>query len=97
MNRHNEKIAVEMLDEIDRARSGSLSLEDLEFRLWRLLEATDTSFPPVVAGRVEDMVLEIRDLQRANLSGPGASAVDENRGVDEIFNSVTSALGEAMR
>lgn len=93
LNPKNEKIAIEMLDEIDRARSGSLSLEDLEFRLWRLLEATDTEFPRIVAGQVEDLVLEIRQLQKNNSS---FAETDPDRGVDEIYNAITSAIGSAL-
>lgn len=97
MNKENEKIAVQMLDEIDRARSGSLGLEELEFRLWRLLEAVDGTFPRIVAGQVEDLVLEIRQLQKANSSGPGGDEADENRGIDDIYNAITSAIGAAIR
>lgn len=97
MNQANEKIAVQMLDEIDRARSGSLPLEELEYRLWRLLEAADETFPRIVAGQVEDLVLEIRHLQKANTSGPGGNEADENRGIDDIYNAITSAIGAAIR
>jgi hypothetical protein len=97
MNKENEKIAVQMLDEIDRARSGSLGLEELEYRLWRLLEATDETFPRIVAGQVEDLVLEIRQLQKSNTSGPGGSEADENRGIDDIYNAITGAIGAAIR
>jgi hypothetical protein len=88
---------VQMLDEIDRARSGSLGLEELEYRLWRLLEATDETFPRIVAGQIEDLVLEIRQLQKANTEGPGGCEADENRGIEEIYNSITGAIGAAFR
>jgi len=97
MNKENEQIAVQMLDEIDRARSGSLPLEDLEYRLWRLLDAVDESFPRIVAGQVEDLVLEIRQRQKENTQGPGGSQIDEDRGIDEIYNAITSAIGAAFR
>jgi hypothetical protein len=58
MNR-SEKIALEMLDEIERARSGIIALDELEQKLWRLLDAADASFSPVIAGRVDDLVLYI--------------------------------------
>jgi hypothetical protein len=87
----NQAAALEMLDEIDRAQSGALGLEELEQRLWRLLDATDERFPPTISSRVEDLVLQLQRLQRQNLSFHGGDS-DENRGTEEIFREVTSAL-----
>ena len=64
----NEQAVLDMLDEIDRARLGVLSLDELEEKLWRLLDQTDESFPPVLSGRVEDFVLELKRLQAENLA-----------------------------
>jgi len=96
MNR-NQEIAVEMLDEIDRARSGSLSLSDLEYKLWRLLDGTQEGFPKTVAARVEDLVLEIQQKKNENIHGAGGAAADENLGVDAIYNEVASAIAGFIR
>lgn len=93
----NQNIAIEMLDEIDRARSGSLPLDQLEYKLWRLLDAVGMDFPKSVAGRVENLVLEIQELQRENVNGAGGSAVDENRGVDDLYNEVTGEISRFIR
>lgn len=89
----NEKVALELLDEIERARSGNLPLEDLESRLWRVLETAGCDFPAILAGQVESLVPNIRDLQRENLAFAGGREVDENHGVDAIFHEVSAALG----
>ncbi len=81
-----------MLDEIDRARSGVLTLDELEQKLWRLLDVAGANFPPVLAGRVEDLVLELRRLKSENLSFGSHRDVDENRGAEVIFNDVAAAL-----
>ena len=91
MNPSNEKLAIQMLEEIDRARSGTLSLDELETRLWRLLESTDQSFPLIVASQVEDLVRDLRERQNEN--GPADAA----RGLDQIFNAAAGALGELIR
>ncbi|RZA09616.1 MAG: hypothetical protein EOP11_01105 [Proteobacteria bacterium] len=89
----NEAIAVEMLNEIDRARSGSLKLDELEERLWRLLDAVDETFPNILAGRVENLVGELRELQRENIAFAGGRLVDENQGAEVIYNEVCAAIG----
>lgn len=89
----NEKIALEILDEIDRARGGSLTLEELEQRIWRLLDQTGPDFPQILAGKAENLVQSIRDLQRENLSMGGSRQIDENRGVDAVYHEVSAALG----
>lgn len=88
---------LQMLDEIDRARSGVISLDDLEQNLWRLLDAADESFSPVVAGQVEDLALELRRLQAENLASGSVRDVDENRGAETIFNYVAGELHRALR
>jgi hypothetical protein len=89
----NEKVALEILDEIDRARSGSLTLDELEERIWRLLETADRDFPSILAGKAESLVQNIRDLQRENISFAGGREVDENHGVDAVYHEVSAALG----
>ena len=88
----NDKYIIEMLDEIDRARSGTIPLDELEQKLWRLLDSVDQTFPNVVASRVEDMVLELRRLRAENLSYGNHRDTDEFKGAEEIFNSVAGAL-----
>ena len=89
----NEKVALEILDEIDRARAGNLSLDELEHNLWRLLETTEPGFPNVLASRVENLVQELRDLHRENLAFARGAEVDEKQGSDTIYHEVTSAIG----
>lgn len=85
-----------MLDEIDRARSGVLALDELEEKLWRLLDQTDEAFPPILSGRVEDFVLELKRLQAENLATGARRDVDENRGFELIFQEVQSALSRYL-
>lgn len=92
----NEQIAIEILDEIDRARSGSLKLDELETKLWRLLDATDEGFPHYIAGLVENLVVNIQQLQRENIFWMSQPA-DENRGIETIFNEVTGAISQYLR
>lgn len=92
----NQKIALEILDEIDRARAGNLTLDELEQRLWRLLESTERGFPEVLSSSVENLVQELRHLQRENIAFARGAEVDENRGADAIFHEVTSALGRYL-
>ena len=92
----NESIAIEILNEIDRARSGSQNLDELESKIWRLLERADDRFPRILAGRIEGMVNELRALRRENLSFSGGHEVDEDRGADLIYNEVTGALGRFL-
>lgn len=94
MNR-NHQVALEMLDEIDRARSGVIPLDELEQRLWRLLDSADAGFPPRVASRVEDLVLSLQRLQSENLSFHGHDA-DENRGTEVLFNEVAGELSRFL-
>lgn len=89
----NEKLALEMLNEIDRARSFNLSMDDLEQRLWRLLDQVDEDFPKILAGKVENLVQEIRHLQNDNLRTAHGRDVDPNQGAEVIFNELTNALG----
>ena len=91
----NKKIALKMLDEIDLARSGSISLEELEQKLWRLLDRADGNFPLSVAGRVEELVLKIRERQRENLSY-SENDPDENRGIEVLFNEVCVSLNRIL-
>ena len=84
-----------MLDEIDLARSGSISLEELEQKLWRLLDRADGNFPLSVAGRVEELVLKIRERQRENLSY-SENDPDENRGIEVLFNEVCGSLNRIL-
>ena len=91
----NRKLALEMMDEIDRARAGVLALEELEEKLWRLLDATEPGFPPVVASRVEDLVLGLQRLQQENLAFHGHDA-DENRGAEVLFNEVAGELSRYL-
>lgn len=84
-----------MLDEIDRALSGALPLEELEERLWRLLDATDSAFPPGIAGSVEDLVLKLRRQREENLFFGGHDA-DENRGTEDLYQEVTAALSRFL-
>lgn len=93
---HNQKLALDMLDEIEHARSGSIGLDELEEKLWRLLDATDEGFSPIVAGKVEDMVLALKRLQAANLASGAARDVDENRGAEDVFHEVTGALNRLL-
>jgi|GEM_PF-5111794 len=92
----SDKIVLEMLDEIDRARSGVLPLDELEQKLWRLLDAAGAAFPPTVAGRVEDLVLELRRLQAENLRWGNHRDTDPNRGSEQIFNDVAAALQRVL-
>ena len=91
----NQKAALAMLDEIDRAQSGSLPLDELEEKLWRLLESTDSAFPPIVAGRVEDLVLKLRRQREENIAFHGQDA-DENRDTEELYQEVTAALSRYL-
>jgi hypothetical protein len=91
----NHKAALEMLDCIDRAQSGSLPLEELEEKLWRLLDSTTTEFPPGLSGRVEDLVLKLRRQQEENLAFGGRDA-DENRGTEGLYQEVTTALSRFL-
>lgn len=92
----NEQAVLDMLDEIDRARLGVLSLDELEEKLWRLLDQTDESFPPVLSGRVEDFVLELKRLQAENLATGARKDVDENRGFETVFQEVQNALSRFL-
>jgi hypothetical protein len=92
----NEQIAVEILNVIERARSGNLALDELERTLWRLLERTDLAFPALLSGCVENLVQELRELQKENLYFNRGREVDENQGADAIFNEVTGALGRYL-
>lgn len=92
----NEQIALEILNEMERARSGALALDELETTLWRLLERTDLGFPSVLSGRVENFVQELRDLQRENRYFAQGRDVDENQGADAVFNEVTGAIGRYL-
>lgn len=94
--KRNQEIALQMLDEIDQARTGSLPLDVLEERLWRLLDATEHGFSPIVAGKVDELVLDLRRLQRVNLASGAARDVDENRGAEGIFLEVTGALNRIL-
>jgi hypothetical protein len=88
----NQQLALEMLNEIDSARSGGQPLEQLEERLWRLLDATDAAFPPTVASRVEDLVQELRRNRRENLAFARPDEADEDRGAEALYNEVTGEL-----
>jgi hypothetical protein len=90
----NKEIAIQILEEIDRARSGNFPLEELEQKLWRLIESADEGFPLGISGRVEDMVLELQNLKRENLSGEAEA--DENRGSEVIYNEVTGAIARYL-
>jgi hypothetical protein len=92
----NQKIAIEMLEEIDRARSGQRQLEELEERLWRLLDGTDEGFPPVLAGKVEDLVLDLKRLRQRNLSFGPSHTVDEDRGSEDIYNDIIGAISRYL-
>jgi len=94
--KENERLALEMLDEIERCRTGSLSLDDLESRLWRLLESVGREFPPILAGQVESLVPNIRELQRENIAFAGGREVDENHGIDAVYHEVSAALGRYL-
>lgn len=95
MNR-NEQVALEILNAIDRARAGNVNLDDLERSIWRLLEQVAPDFPRVLAGRVENLVDDVRRIQRENLSFAGGRDVDENRGADVAYNEITGALGRFL-
>jgi hypothetical protein len=89
----NEQVALEILDEIERARNGSLGLDELEQRIWRLVESADDDFPPILAGQAETLVDNIRELQRENRAFARGREIDENFGVDAIYHEVSAALG----
>lgn len=91
----NRQLALEMLEEIDRARGGHLPLGELEEKLWRLLDATGPGFPLSVAGQVEDLVLGLKRLQEENLASHGRDA-DETRGAEVLFNEVAGELGRFL-
>lgn len=91
----NQRIALEMLDELDRAKAGVLTLDELEEKLWRLLDGTGPGFPLPVASRVEDLVLGLRRLQGENLAFHGEDA-DENRGAEVLFNEVAGELSRFL-
>lgn len=91
----SHQIALEMLEAIDENRSGTLSLDHLEERLWRLLDKAGTTFPPILAGKVEDLVLELKKHQSINRSF-GREA-DENHGNEEIYNDVIGSLSRLAR
>ncbi len=84
------QIAIEMLEVIDENRSGIASLDELEAKLWRLLDRAGESFPPILAGKVEDLVLELQKLRRVNRAFGHEG--DEDRGVEEIYNDVIGSL-----
>ncbi len=86
----NEEAVLEILNAIDRARSGSASLDELETNVWRLPESPN--LPPILGGRLENFVQELRHLRRENL----AFAVDPDRGADALFNEVTGALSRYL-
>lgn len=92
----NEKVALEILNEIDRARSGTVSLDELEHNVWRLLEAADHDFPKTLAGRLEGFVQELRELERENLRFSGGGDPDPTRGADVVYNEVTGELGRFL-
>jgi hypothetical protein len=92
----NQQVVLEILNAIDRCRSGNVTLDDLERSIWRLLEQADASFPRVLAGRVETLVDDIRRIQRENLAYAQGRDVDENRGAEVAYNEVTGALGRYL-
>jgi hypothetical protein len=93
----NAKVALEILDEIERARSGALPLEELESRVWRLLERTDPAFPRILAGRLEGFVQELRRLEEENVRLAAGRDPDPARGADQLYNEITGELGRYLR
>ena len=85
-----------MLDEIDRARSGALTIEQLEEKLWRLLDETDLGFPVTVAGQVEELVQGLRRLRRENRALAQTDDADEDRGSEVLFNEVIGAISRFL-
>lgn len=93
---NNQKIALEMLEQIDRARSGTMNLEQLEENLWRLLDAAGRDFPVVVAGKVDEMVQDLRRLRSENRAFSKTAEIDEDRGSEMIFNEIIASLSRIL-
>lgn len=91
-----QEIISAMLAEIERGRSGEISLEELEERLWRLLDRAGTSFPPILAGQVEEFVLELKKLRGQNRALGAGSDFDEDRGFDQVYNEVIGSLSRLL-
>ena len=91
-----QTVALEILDVLDQARSNNIPLDDLEQRLWRLLEEAGPQFPSILAGQVESLVPAIRELQRENIAFARGREVDENHGADALYHEVTGALGRYL-
>ncbi|MGZ3694522.1 MAG: hypothetical protein ACXWQO_10105 [Bdellovibrionota bacterium] len=92
----NQKIVLEMLDEIERTRSGMRTIEELEEKLWRLLDGTDLSFPVTVASQVEELVQGLRRLRVENRAFANSDDVDEDRGTETLYNEVVGALSKLL-
>jgi hypothetical protein len=92
----NNAIVLDILNEIDRARAGNLSLDELETAVWRHLERLDESFPRSLLGRLEDFVQELRALRRENIAFASGTDVDPDRGAEVVYNEVTGALGRIL-
>lgn len=90
----SQKVALEMLEQIERNRSGAFPLEALEEKLWRLLDRVGPGFPATLAGQIEEMVQNLRRLQQENRSfGPD---IDEDRGADVVYNEVINAISRYL-
>ena len=93
---NNQKIALEMLEQIDRARTGALTIDQLEENLWRLLDAGGAAFPVVVAGQVDEMVQDLRRLRSENRAFAKQGEIDEDRGSEVIFNEIIASLSRIL-
>lgn len=92
----NQKIVLEMLDEIERTRSGNRTIEELEEKLWRLLDATGPDFPVTLAGQVDELAHNLRRLRSENRAFAHPTDVDEDYGADAIYNEVVNALSRFL-
>lgn len=90
----NQMAVLDMLEEIERARSGRVDSDHLEERLWRLLDATGPGFPVGLAGQVEELVQSLRRQRNENRSF--SNDIDEDRGTDVIYNEVVNALSRYL-
>jgi hypothetical protein len=92
----NQLAVLDMIEQIERARSGMVDSDKLEEKLWRLLDSTGLGFPPTLAGQVDELVQSLRRLRNENRAFAHSTEVDENRGADGIYNEVVNALSRYL-
>ncbi|WGS20914.1 MULTISPECIES: hypothetical protein [unclassified Bradyrhizobium] len=92
----NRRVAAEILESVLNAKSGKLSLSELEKQILARLPAVDSTFPKATRQLLDHLVPNVLRTQNENgavaLNTPHQFDFDENQGVDALFDTAANAL-----